>query len=658
MRFSLRWPTLPLFSKELIEQSNRRRTFVVRTLYAALTYAFLMFVLWERLGGWSSNSLSLMGRGRELFEWLVWMQFFAIYAFLPGLACGVLTAEKERDTLAMLMLTKLGPWTILFEKLLSRLMPMGLLMLLALPLLAVAYSLGGVEPAMILGAVWVLSVTAFQVGALALMCSAWFRTTAGAFVGTYVIGFCTMILPAILAALGVPVFHGVARLLQLASGGQYYGPSGEALLIGFGPYVFEMAVRPNLTMPAINFSALNFDTGMQRNLSILVTNLGAVGLFCLSLVWRTTVLWLSGIVCLVLARIVLWPRAFVQPKQRILQFFRWLDGVFHRLNQNSVTKGIVLINESVSLPLFQPISWRETKKKTLGTTRYLIRYLMAVEPPLLFFLLLADSGANRYGGGNGMTPAVFPNIILWLIMTLSITVFATGLIAGEKAKQTLDVLLATPLTPREIIGQKMAGVRKLVFVMWIPLLTVAVFDLWWRSNVWFSSASMQYGLAWWLVERLLPLVVYPALVAWIGFHFGLRLRNQGQAMLATIGVITAWCIVPAFLHGALSFLRDIGMVLFGRAGWAIFSPVVYIVEPLKRELWQFNDYYPTSWAYRPDPQMYQSQELMAFVIHFGLCLIAWFVLSWWGYRSFAKVVKRNEGTDREPAAAVVVPATA
>src|SRR5690242_20647700 len=101
----LRWPSLPLFSKELIEQSNRRRTFVIRTLYAALTYAFLMFILWERLGGWSSNSLSLMGRGREMFESLVWLQFFAIYAFLPGLACGVLTAEKERDTLAMLLLT-------------------------------------------------------------------------------------------------------------------------------------------------------------------------------------------------------------------------------------------------------------------------------------------------------------------------------------------------------------------------------------------------------------------------------------------------------------------------------------------------------------------------------------------------------------------------
>lgn len=635
MRFSLRWPTLPLFSKELIEQSNRRRTFVIRTIYAALTYAFLMFILWERLGGWQSSSLALMGRGREMFESLVWLQFFAIYAFLPGLACSVLTAEKERDTLAMLLLTKIGPWTILFEKLLSRLMPMGLLMLLSLPLLAVAYSLGGVELPLILAAVWVLATTAFQVGALALLCSAWFRTTAGAFVGTYVIGFCTMILPAMLASFGVPGFHGVARFLQWASGGQYYGPPGEILLISFGPYVFAMIVQRNLTMP--------------------VFNLGTVGVFICSLAWRTAALWMSGIFCLVLARIVLWPRAFVQPKQRILQFFRWLDGVFHRLNQNSVTKGIVLINESVSLPYFEPISWRETKKKTLGTTRYLIRFLMAVEPPLLFFLLLADGGMNHYNSQNGMTPAVFPNMILWLIMTLSITVFATGLIAGEKTKQTLDVLLATPLTPREIIGQKLAGVRKLVFVMWIPLLTIVAFDLWWCSNVWFSSAgAMQHGLAWWLVERLLPLVVYPALVAWMGFHFGLRLRNQGQAMLATIGAITAWCIVPAFLHEGLPFVRDVGIALFGRGGWAIFSPVVYLVEPLRREVWDH-------WNYRGgnyfDSYSVADQELRAFFIHFGLCLIAWFLLRWWGYRSFAKVVKRNEGTDQESAATVVVPAT-
>lgn len=620
----LRWPSLPLFSKELIEQSNRRRTFVIRVVYAVLTYLFLLFILWERMGSWNTNSLALMGRGRDLFEMIVGLQFFAIYAFLPGLACSVLTAEKERDTLAMLLLTKLGAWTILIEKLLSRLMPMGFLLLLSLPLLAVAYSLGGVEPWMIVYAVWVLLLTGLQVGALALFCSAWFRTTAGAFVGTYVLGF---------GLIMGPIF----MILLLYELGRHYGlfphrgpREAEFVLHLFGPYVFfeymQRGMVPFGAPPAVT------------------TSWGVMAVQALVLFLRSSALWISTIVFLCGARFVLWRRAFIQPKQRILQFFRWLDGIFLRINQNRVTKGIVLINESVSLPLFKPISWRETSKKTLGTTRYLVRFLLVVEPPLLFFLLLADLTSYRSNNNDGMTPGVFPNIFLWLMLVISITVLSTGLIAGEKTKQTLDVLLSTPLTIKELIDQKLSAVKKLTRVMWIPLLTVLVFDAWWLFHVIGGFDQFSPGLfLLWLVQRLLPMIVYPALVCWIGFHFGMRLKNQGQAMLATVAVIAAWCITPAFLHSGLSFIRDIGVSLFGRAGWAIFSPVLFIIDPLRKEMIR-NYWRASSWM---SPADEYTSEFLAYVFHFGLCLAWWIALRWWGYRSFAQVVHRNEGTEQE-----------
>ncbi len=596
----VRWPalpTFPLFSKELIEQSNRRRTFVIRTLYALLMYGFITFYLWERLGGWNESSLALLGRGEELFQTLVGLQFFAIYAFLPGLTCGAVTSEKERDTLSMLLLTKLGPWTILIEKLLSRLMPMGLLLLLSLPMMAVAYSLGGVEARMIVSAVWVLAVTALQIGALALFCSVWFRTTAGAFVGTYVIGFCLFFLPAMLAM-------------------------RDELLVAFGPYVL---FAPQMRNPSGGSVPL---TGWPSFVGLLF-----------ELTARSTAIWLSAVAFLVAARFALWPRAFIQPKQRVLQFFRWLDRQFHELNQNSFTKGIVLINESVSLPLFQPISWRETKKKTLGTTRYLIRFLMVIEPPLLFFLLLADTSPH-YGYDSGRTPGAVPNALLWVILTLAVTVLSTGLIATEKTKQTLDVLLATPLTTREIIGQKLAGVRKFIFVMWIPLLTVIAFDAWWRYHVLYNAPST--GMAF-LIYHLLPMIVYPALLTWIGFHFGLWMRTQGQALLATIGLVTAWCIVPIVLHEALNSVRTLGQELFGTAGWMVFSPLLYLSEVVWQESWR-------SWNRGQGNYVSNSQETQAaaFLLHFALCGAAWFLLRWWGYTRFARVVNRNEGGQDDP----------
>ncbi len=190
--------TSPLLFRELTEMSARRRTYVLRVLYAIALYGFTTFLFWSEMATWGGRSFAMLGRGRDLLEQIAWMQFLGIYLFLPAITSGVLTIEKERDTLSLLLLTRLGPWSILIGKLFSRLVPMATFVLLSLPLVAIAYSLGGVNEVQILSLAWTLSVTAIQVAALALACSAWFRTTAGAMVSSYVIGALLFLGPAIL----------------------------------------------------------------------------------------------------------------------------------------------------------------------------------------------------------------------------------------------------------------------------------------------------------------------------------------------------------------------------------------------------------------------------------------------------------------------------
>ena len=52
-------------------------------------------------------------------------------------------------------------------------------------------------------------------------------------------------------------------------------------------------------------------------------------------------------------------------------------------------------------------------------------------------------------------------LILWPIALLIVFVRAAGLIAAEKARQTLDVLLTTPLSLSELLGAKMRGLRRM-----------------------------------------------------------------------------------------------------------------------------------------------------------------------------------------------------
>ncbi|MFN5585347.1 MAG: hypothetical protein ACK5DR_08610 [Planctomyces sp.] len=101
-------PELPLLRRELSELSARRRTYVIRVLGAVVIVA------------------------------------------------GVITMEKERKTLGLLFVTRLSPRVIVLEKPGSRLLPMLTLLLITFPMLAFAYSLGGLDRLWLLATFWLL----------------------------------------------------------------------------------------------------------------------------------------------------------------------------------------------------------------------------------------------------------------------------------------------------------------------------------------------------------------------------------------------------------------------------------------------------------------------------------------------------------------------
>ncbi|MFN9037956.1 MAG: hypothetical protein ACK5YO_16755, partial [Planctomyces sp.] len=64
--------------------------------------------------------------------------------------------EKERKTLGLLFVTRLSPLVIVLEKPGSRLLPMLTLLLITFPMLAFAYSLGGLDRLWLLATFWLL----------------------------------------------------------------------------------------------------------------------------------------------------------------------------------------------------------------------------------------------------------------------------------------------------------------------------------------------------------------------------------------------------------------------------------------------------------------------------------------------------------------------
>ncbi|MBC8117051.1 MAG: hypothetical protein H7062_21865 [Candidatus Saccharimonas sp.] len=624
---------LPLLAKELTEQSARRRTYIIRVVYAAALYGFTLWTFWNQLGSWSSNSFAMIGKGRELFQALAWLQFAGLYLFLPAMTCGVLTSEKERETLALLLLTKLGPWTIVFEKLFGRLVPMASFVLLSTPLLAVAYSMGGVEEVEIAKLAWSLAVTGLQVGAFSVMCSAWCRTTSAAFLSTY-----------LLSAVAVPFgsFLGVFWLQTMASM-PFYRPLWSLLSPPTADWLREinLLLNPQLFGPC--FGPWLRDCGAS-----LPAEFGGRQPPVTSMVDCVVVsipMAMLTVVCLIIARFALWRRAFVQPSNYLLKAFKLLDTFFHRANQNRFTKGIVLTHEHVELPLYDPIGWRETKKRSIGTTRYLVRFLILLEIPVVLAMRLSMFG---HDSRMGVPPVYVAAWALWIVAALVLTIQSTGLIGLERSRQTLDVLLTTTQSSDSIVKHKFAGVWRMIRTLWVPFATVYFFQIYCQVFI-----DVNYGgyydravsLPFAFIRALLAVAIYPLLIAWIGFHQGMRQRSQTQATLVTLGLLTGICLIPIVVAEYSLPPTPLG-ARWGYGSTGVWSPLIVF-------LYGINWISPAhvlsmSPAHKSDHWRYyvggsEAPAWLGLFAHFtlagGLLVFLWAR----GMRNFARHVNRNDG---------------
>jgi len=187
-----------LLARDLREQASRVRTWVLRVAYAVILFGLTFWQLDEVLQFLQSGlSVMTLGTGGAVFDRIVLWQLAGIALVMPVITAGAIASERERNTLHLLLITRLTTRQIVLEKLLSRTLSMISLVVMSFPLLAFAYSLGGVTSLQLAGSICLLLTTAVLAGAIALIWSAWASSTAAALGGTLITGVpCLLILGA------------------------------------------------------------------------------------------------------------------------------------------------------------------------------------------------------------------------------------------------------------------------------------------------------------------------------------------------------------------------------------------------------------------------------------------------------------------------------
>lgn len=491
---------LPLLAKDLTEVAARKRTYQVRVGYAVAVLLVGLFVLGASVQTGPFSSVTALGAGKPVFETLTFLQFIGLYAALPILACSSLTVEKERNTLQLLLITKLGPWTIIFEKFLSVVVLASNYLLLGLPVLAFSYAFGGIEQDELLFASGGLVLLSIRLSAIGVMCSAVFSTSGRALVATYLIDLCLRVVDVVGVQL---LLHWISQWLYPNSTGG--APTDFTTLWGLATF-FEVD-------PLIR------ETGIE---------LAVNGVFEVSI----------AAACLTLGRWNLVPPLWLRRN--------WIS---RGLQSRRETAAAIL--EERSPDFDDPISWSESPR---GNARrwWLKKCLLAALPILMFLVavrLVLDADAARVGGA-------IVSLVVWLAVTVRICSQASCLIAEERVRQTLDVLRCTPLTPKNIVRQKLQQVWRTVYLSRVVLIACVVGRSVPDVNFTFVIAS---AVMIWL---------YPVVTAWLALSCGLAARNGAAAILKTMLTLVAWCFLPLvccipFVTGLsplpLLYISEIGM---------------------------------------------------------------------------------------------------
>ena len=121
------------------------------------------------------------------FSALVMVQVLMMSFVIPGITSGLISGERERQTLDVLLTTTLSPGRIILNKLISSLSFMILLLFASLPLYVSVFIFGGISYRELLLVVVHLLVTMIFQGSLGIFCSTFFKRTGVATVVSYTV---------------------------------------------------------------------------------------------------------------------------------------------------------------------------------------------------------------------------------------------------------------------------------------------------------------------------------------------------------------------------------------------------------------------------------------------------------------------------------------
>ena len=265
----------PVFQIEMLGLGRRRRYVVARLVYGLILFV-VMGLCYAETFRFSTEGTQRMQAAfaNAFFIAFSCLQLFAVVALTPTMIAGTIAGEHERRTIDYLLTTSLNDSEITLGKFAARLLAIGGQLAVGLPILAIAMTLGGIEPEKLFESFLIALVSLASIGGMALAVSTRSKTSREALTRCYVILFGCGLAPPLAWALS-------ENLHDLAGPGTWVGDAANwmssalAMLTELDPFVFLVKRLSEMPMRHVEIGTF---TAVHLVAAVLFTVSSTLGL--------------------------------------------------------------------------------------------------------------------------------------------------------------------------------------------------------------------------------------------------------------------------------------------------------------------------------------------------------------------------------------------
>lgn len=177
----------PVCIKEMRLSVRTKKTAIGLFMFNGIL-AFIALLAYQMLfgfsGGESYREVDLTSV-IELYGVIAAMEMGMIAFIIPAITAGSIAGEREKQTLEILLTTRLTPWQIIVGKLISSISTLLLYIVSSLPILCIVFSIGGVTIWDMFQVLLYIFVLAIYIGSFGILFSTIFKKSIIATVYTY-----------------------------------------------------------------------------------------------------------------------------------------------------------------------------------------------------------------------------------------------------------------------------------------------------------------------------------------------------------------------------------------------------------------------------------------------------------------------------------------